>query len=92
MVQFLYKASTSAGRILGGASPKPYWPVHFPHALSGSDFDIEVSHDYFVVSSSVGENVVNVFIYLLFPLIGVVTGRHVDLDALDLVPLVYFEG
>ena len=39
------------------------------HALSQSDFGIDISHDYVVVSSAVGENVVNVFIYLWFLLI-----------------------
>ena len=59
------------------------------HALSGSDFGIEVSHDYVVVRSAVGENAVNDFIYLLFLLIWAATSGHVDLDALELVPLVY---
>ena len=49
------------------------------HALSGSNFGIEVSHDYIVMSSSVGENVVNVFICLLYLLIRVATDGHVDL-------------
>ena len=62
------------------------------HALSGSNFGIEVSHDYVVVSSAVGENVVNVFIYLLYLLTGVATGGHVDMDAFYLVPLVYSDG
>ena len=52
------------------------------HTLSGSNFGIEVSHDYIVMSSAVGGNAVNVFIYLLYLLNMVVTGRHVDLDAL----------
>ena len=52
------------------------------HALSGSNFDIEVPLDYIVMSSAVGENVVNVFISLLYLLIRVATGGHVDLDAL----------
>ena len=52
------------------------------HALSGSNFGIEVSQDYIIMSSAVGENVVNVFIYLIYLLIGVATGGHADLDAL----------
>ena len=52
------------------------------HALSGSNFGIELSHDYIVMSFAVGENVVNVFIYLLYLLIGVASGGHVDLDTL----------
>ena len=62
------------------------------HALSGSSFGIKVSHDYVVVTSAVGEKVVSVFIYLLYLLIGVAIGGHVDLDALELVPLVYSDG
>ena len=62
------------------------------HVLSRSNFGIEVSHDYVVVSSAIGENVVNVFIYLLCLLVWVATGWHVDLDALELVPLVYSDG
>ena len=59
------------------------------HVLSGSDFGIEVSHDHVVVSSAIGENLVNVFIYLLCLLVRVATSGHVDLDAFELVPLVY---
>ena len=62
------------------------------HVMSGSNIGIEVYHDYIVVSSAVGENIVNVFIYVLCLLIRVATGGHVDLDALDLVPLVYSDG
>ena len=48
------------------------------HALSGSNFGIDVSHDYVVVSSAVGENVVNVFMYLFYLLFGVAAGGHVE--------------
>ena len=43
------------------------------HALSGSDFGVEVSHDNVVVSLAIGENVGNVFMYLLCLLIRVAT-------------------
>ena len=59
------------------------------HGLSQSGWCIEVSHDYVVVSSAVGENLGNVFVYLLCLLIRVTTSGYVDLDALELVPLVY---
>ena len=63
-------------------SPKPYWPVHFSMHCTGPILALKSPMTMLKLDLLLGENVVNVFIYLLYLLTGMATGGHVDLDTL----------